>query len=56
MSGPDRMRPGCLIKMERRQLMSNIKTWWMGKWNGFEKNHPKLAKWVYQIFCGRRYI
>ena len=30
--------------------MSNVKTWWMGKWNGFEKNHPKLAKWVYQIF------
>ena len=44
------MRPGCIVKMERRQLMSNIKTWWMGKWNGFEKNHPKLAKWVYQIF------
>ena len=30
--------------------MSNVKTWWMGKWNGFEKKHPKLAKWVYQIF------
>ena len=30
--------------------MSNLKTWWADKWGGFEENHPKLAKWVYQIF------
>ena len=23
---------------------------WMTIWNGFEEKHPKLAKWVYQIF------
>ena len=23
--------------------------WWMEKWNHFEKKHPKLSKWVYQI-------
>ena len=22
----------------------------MGKWNGFAESHPKLSKWVYQIF------
>ncbi len=30
--------------------MSNLKNWWMEKWTGFENSHPKLAKWVYQIF------
>ena len=30
--------------------MNGLKNWWMDKWSGFEKNHPKLAKWVYQIF------
>lgn len=30
--------------------MSNLKTWWADKWGGFEENHSKLAKWVYQIF------
>ena len=27
--------------------------WWMEKWNHFEKKHPKLSKWIYQIafFC-----
>ena len=23
--------------------------WWMEKWNHFEKKHPKLSKWIYQI-------
>lgn len=30
--------------------MSRIKEKWMKLWNGFERKHPKLAKWVYQIF------
>ena len=30
--------------------MNSIKERWMKVWGGFEKNHPKLAKWVYQIF------
>ena len=25
-------------------------TGWAKVWGGFEKNHPKLAKWLYQIF------
>lgn len=30
--------------------MKNIADWWRGNWQEFEKNHSKLAKWVYQIF------
>lgn len=30
--------------------MNSIKERWMNAWGGFEKKHPKLAKWVYQIF------
>ena len=30
--------------------MGNLKEKWMSIWGGFEEKHPKLAKWVYQIF------
>lgn len=30
--------------------MSNLKTWWLDKWGDFAEKHPKLSKWVYQIF------
>lgn len=30
--------------------MSNIKELWMTKWNSFKDKHPKLSKWIYQIF------
>lgn len=30
--------------------MDNIKLWWLIKWNPFEEKHPKLAKWLCQIF------
>ena len=30
--------------------MSNLKDRWMDKWSGFASDHPKLSKWVYQIF------
>ena len=30
--------------------MKNISEWWLKKWTGFEERHPKLSKWVYQIF------
>lgn len=30
--------------------MKKIMEWWTKIWNGFAGNHPKLAKWVYQIF------
>lgn len=30
--------------------MNQIKEWWMIKWNRFEEEHPKLSKWIYQIF------
>nr|WP_294493352.1 hypothetical protein [uncultured Mediterraneibacter sp.] len=30
--------------------MSSLKTWWLDRWGSFEEKHPKLAKWVYQIF------
>ena len=30
--------------------MSNLKTWWLDKWGAFAEKHPKLSKWVYQIF------
>ena len=30
--------------------MSGLKDGWMKKWTSFEGAHPKLAKWVYQIF------
>ena len=30
--------------------MSGLKTWWLDKWRGFEKRHPKMSRWVYQIF------
>ena len=29
---------------------SGIKGKWMKIWGGFEEKHPKLAKWLYQIF------
>lgn len=28
----------------------SIKTGWARVWGNFEKKHPKLAKWLYQIF------
>lgn len=31
--------------------MSSIKNNWLTIWKGFETKHPKLSKWVYQIFC-----
>lgn len=30
--------------------MNSIKELWMGKWDTFEVKHPKLSRWVYQIF------
>ncbi|MDD3339032.1 MAG: hypothetical protein PHS82_09285 [Lachnospiraceae bacterium] len=30
--------------------MNNIKEWRMSKWSTFEEKHPKLSKWIYQIF------
>lgn len=30
--------------------MKQIKVKWMNIWNDFEEKHPKLSKWVYQIF------
>lgn len=30
--------------------MNSIKELWMGKWDAFEAKHPKLSRWVYQIF------
>lgn len=30
--------------------MNNTKELWLTKWNSFEDKHPKLSKWVYQIF------
>lgn len=30
--------------------MNSLKEWWMSKWAAFEEKHPKLSKWVYQIF------
>ena len=30
--------------------MQQFMKWWGPKWQGFEHNHPELAKWVYQIF------
>lgn len=30
--------------------MNQIKVKWMNVWNNFEEKHPKLSKWVYQIF------
>ena len=30
--------------------MNSIKEKWMKIWSKFETSHPKLAKWVYQIF------
>ena len=30
--------------------MNSIKEKWMDVWSKFEEDHPKLAKWVYQIF------
>lgn len=30
--------------------MNKIKAWWRIRWNPFEEKHPKLAKWLYQIF------
>lgn len=30
--------------------MNDIKAWWMIRWNPFKEKHPKLSKWLYQIF------
>ena len=30
--------------------MKKVIDWWISKWTPFEETHPKLAKWVYQIF------
>ena len=30
--------------------MNQIKEKWLNMWKGFEEKHPKLSKWVYQIF------
>lgn len=30
--------------------MDNLKQQWSAKWSSFEKKHPKIAKWLYQIF------
>lgn len=30
--------------------MNNMKELWLTKWDSFEDKHPKLSKWVYQIF------
>lgn len=30
--------------------MKQINEWWMTRWNSFEEKHPKLSKWLYQIF------
>ena len=30
--------------------MEQAKEKWIGIWNDFEEKHPKLSKWVYQIF------
>lgn len=30
--------------------MNKIKEWWMARWSLFEDRHPKLSKWLYQIF------
>ena len=30
--------------------MGSIKNKWLTIWKGFEVKHPKLSKWVYQIF------
>lgn len=30
--------------------MNNMKKLWLTKWNSFEDKHPKVSKWVYQIF------
>lgn len=33
--------------MEKKEGM---KSWWTQKWQTFSENHPKAAKWLYQIF------
>lgn len=30
--------------------MNQINEWWMTRWNSFEEKHPRLSKWLYQIF------
>ena len=30
--------------------MEALKNWWNPKWESFEAEHPKMAKWLYQIF------
>lgn len=30
--------------------MKKVTVWWNKKWDGFRKNHPKAAKWIYQLF------
>lgn len=37
-------------KEARANSMGKAVRWWTGKWDSFEEGHPKLAKWVYQIF------
>lgn len=33
--------------MEKKE---GTKSWWTQKWETFSENHPKAAKWLYQIF------
>jgi putative flippase GtrA len=30
--------------------MNNLTQWWYETWQNFEEKHPKMAKWIYQIF------
>ena len=38
------------LEMEKDSKGYNIKEKWLNKWGGFAESHPKLSKWVYQIF------
>lgn len=33
-----------------KQKGTGIKSGWEKVWKNFEEQHPKLAKWLYQIF------
>ena len=37
---------------EKTNAVTNVesKTGWAKIWGNFEEKHPKLAKWLYQIF------
>lgn len=32
------------------RFFQNIWRWWLSVWYGFSEKHPKLSKWIYQIF------